>query len=87
KTEFSSRGLALIELSRYMKLLFFIFFTTFLFFGPMHIVPFLLISLAMLFLLTLEKVTTPRYRVEEVFKFFIPVLALALIEITRLIIL
>lgn len=86
KTEFSSRGLAWMELARQMKSAFFIFFLVFLLFGPVNILWFGAASLAFLFLFSLAQATTSRYRVDQVFRAFVPVLFVALIELARLVV-
>jgi len=85
-TEFSSRGLAAIEIAKYLKLLFFSFLITFLLFGHLDIWLFLPISLVVLFFLTYEKVTTPRLRVDQTFKAFVPILATALVQLVWLVV-
>lgn len=85
-TEFSSRSLAFLELGKYLKLVFFSFLATFLLFGPLQMWFFLPISLIILFFLTFEKVTTPRYRVDQTFKVFVPVLVLALLQMAWLVV-
>jgi formate hydrogenlyase subunit 4 len=85
-TEFSSRSLAFMELAKYLKLMFFSFLATFLLFGPINIFLFILVSIIVLFFLTYEKVTTPRYRVDQTFKAFIPVLILALAQLAWLVV-
>ena len=86
ETEFSSRRLAFMELAKYLKLMFYSFLITFLLLGPLSVWLFIPVSLVVLFLLTYEKVTTPRLRVDQTFKVFVPILILALIEIARLVV-
>jgi NADH-quinone oxidoreductase subunit H len=86
KTEFSSRSLAWMELARQSKSAFFMFFLVFLLFGPMHIVWFAVATLAFVFLFSLAQATTSRFRVDQVFKVMLPVLAVAIMEIIRLVV-
>ncbi len=86
KTEFSARGLAWMELARQVKSAFFMFFLVFLLFGPIHIIWFAVATLAFVFLFSLAKATTSRFRVDQVFKIYVPVLAVAVIEILRLVV-
>ncbi len=85
KTEFSSGSLAWMELARQVKSAFFMFFLVFLLFGPLHIIWLSIGTLAFVFLFALANATTSRFRVDQVFKVFVPVLALALIELLRMV--
>lgn len=84
ETEYSGRGLALLEISKALKFTFFILLITNLFFGFKDIVVFTIISLVMLFIFTFLQATTCRYRLDQTFNILIFVLLLAVIELIRI---
>jgi len=84
ETEFSGKGLALLEISKDLKSVFFIFLITILFFGFKDVLIFSLISLIMLFVFTFLQATTCRYRLDQTFNLLIFILLLAVIELIRI---
>ncbi len=86
KTEFSGRGLVFLELVGYMKLTFFAFLAAFLLFGKIGALYTFLASLFFIFLFSFSQATTPRYRVDQVFKLYIIILILALLDLTRILV-
>ena len=84
ETEFSGKGLALLEISKDLKSVFFIFLITILFFGFKDVLIFSLISLIMLFVFTFLQATTCRYRLDQTFNLLIFILLLAIIELIRI---
>ncbi len=84
ETEYSGRGLALLEISKALKFTFFIFLITMLFFGFKDILIFSIVSLIMLFIFTFLQATTCRYRLDQTFNLLIFVLLLAVIELIRI---
>lgn len=85
RTEFTGKGLALLELSRYIKLAFFSFLSVMFLFGKADLLLFYVLSFIFLFFLTMAKATTPRLRVDQTLKIYMVVLVLSLIEISRII--
>jgi NADH-quinone oxidoreductase subunit H len=83
-TEFSGRGLAFLEISKDLKLLFFVLLTTTLLFGKNDIFLFWMMSLFILFIFTFCQVTTCRYRMDQTFKILVFVLLLVVIEFVRI---
>ena len=84
ETEFSGRSLAFFEISNGLRLAFFVFLTTLLFFGFKDLLTFSIISLIMLFVLSFTQATTCRYRIDQTFKILIVVLFFAVIELIRI---
>ncbi len=84
ETEFSGRGLALLEISKDLKFVFFIFLINILFFGFKDVLIFSLISLIMLFIFTFLQATTCRYRLDQIFNLLVFILLLAVIELIRI---
>jgi len=84
ETEFSGRGLAFFEISKNLKLAFFVFLTTLLFFGFKNVITFSIISLIMLFTLTFTEATTCRYRMDQTLNILIIVLFFAILELIRI---
>jgi len=84
ETEYSGRGLALLEISKALKFTFFIFLITMLFFGFKGVLMFSIVSLIMLFIFTFLQATTCRYRLDQTFNLLIFVLLLAVIELIRI---
>ena len=84
ETEYSGRSLAFLELSKYLKLVFFAFLTTTFFVGTSNAIIFLLISLIMLFLFAFSQATTCRYRMDQTFSLLMVFLALAVMEFIRI---
>jgi len=79
RTEYSGRNLAFMNLSLFMKRLFFIFLIPLLLFGR-DLTVLIPLSIVFLFLYTLCQVTTPRYRVDQAFKAYFYVMIFVLIE-------
>jgi formate hydrogenlyase subunit 4 len=84
ETEFSGKGLAFFEISKNLKLAFFVFLTTLLFFGFKDLITFSIISLIMLFALTFIEATTCRYRMDQTLNVLIIVLFFAILELIRI---
>lgn len=84
ETEYSGRGLALLEISKALKFTFFIFLITMFFFGFKDVLIFSIVSLIMLFIFTFLQATTCRYRLDQTFNLLIFVLLLAVIELIRI---
>jgi formate hydrogenlyase subunit 4 len=84
ETEFSGRGLAFFELSKNLKLAFFVFLTTILFFGFKDLITFSILSLVILFALTFTEATTCRYRLDQTLNILITVLFFAIFELIRI---
>lgn len=85
KTEFSGKGLALLELTKYMKFTFFAMLMAFFFFGVQNLLLFAAASLGFVFLLTLAQATTPRFRLDQAIKFYTIIILLALLDLGRVI--
>ncbi|MBN1159883.1 MAG: NADH-quinone oxidoreductase subunit H [Candidatus Diapherotrites archaeon] len=85
-TEFSGAGLAFLELGDAMKFLFFCVFIPFLLFGTGNMWLFALLVLLFVFIFTFSKVTTPRFRVDQVVQVYFVVLILAVINLAWVII-
>jgi NADH-quinone oxidoreductase subunit H len=83
ETEYSGRSLAFLEISKCLKLTFFVFLTSMLFFGFKNLL-FFITSLGMLFVFTFMQATTCRYRVDQVFRILIVVLLFAVVELIRI---
>lgn len=83
ETEYSGKGLAFIELAKYLKLVFFSFLTAMLFFGFSNYL-FLATSLVIMFVLIFCQATTPRYKLNQTFNIFLILLLLAVIEFVRI---
>jgi len=86
RTEFSGKGLAMLELARYIKLAFFSFLTAMFLFGKADILLFYVLGFVLLFLLTIAKVTTARLRVDQTLKVYMVVLVISLLELARIIV-
>ncbi len=84
ETEYSGKGLAFLELSKYLKLVFFAFLTTIFFVGTSNAISFLLVSLIMLFLFAFSQATSCRYRMDQTFSLLMVFLALAIVEFVRI---
>lgn len=84
ETEFSGSSLAFFEISSGLRLAFFVFLTTLLFFGFNNLLIFSIMSLLMLFVLTFTQATTCRYRMDQTLKILIIVLFFAVIELIRI---
>ena len=84
ETEFSGRSLAFFEISSGLRLAFFVFLTTLLFFGFKDLLTFSIVSLIMLFVLTFTQATTCRYRMDQTLKILIIVLFFAVVELIRI---
>jgi len=84
ETEFSGRSLAFFEISNGLRLAFFVFLTTLLFFGFNDLLTFSIVSLIMLFALTFCQATTCRYRMDQTFKILIVILFFAVFELIRI---
>jgi len=79
RTEYSGKNLAWMNLSMFMKRLFFIFLVPFLLFGR-DLIIILPMSIIFLFIYTFLRATTPRYRVDQAFKIYAIVMFIVLIE-------
>jgi len=84
ETEYSGRSLAFFEISSGLRLAFFVFLMTLLFFGFNDLLTFSIISLIMLFVLTFCQATTCRYRLDQTINILIVVLFFAVIELIRI---
>lgn len=84
ETEFSGRSLAFFEISNGLRLAFFVFLTTLLFFGFKNLLSFSIMSLIMLFVLTFTQATTCRYRMDQTLNILIVVLFFAVVELIRI---
>jgi len=84
ETEFSGRSLAFFEISKNLKLAFFMFLTSLLFFGFKDLLTFSITSLIVLFALTFTEATTCRYRLDQTLKILIIVLFFAVFEFIRI---
>jgi len=84
ETEFSGKGLAFFEISKNLKLAFFVFLTTLLFFGFKDLITFSIFSLIMLFVLVFTEATTCRYRMDQTLNILIIVLFFAILELIRI---
>lgn len=84
ETEVGGKELALFEISKNLKLTFFVFLMTLLFFGFKDLIRFAAISLITLFVLTFIQATTGRYRLDQIFKILIIVLFLSILELIRI---
>ncbi len=84
ETEFSGRSLALFEVSNGLRLAFFVFLMTLLFFGFKDLLTFSIMSLIMLFVLTFCQATTCRYRMDQTLSILIVVLFFAVVELIRI---
>lgn len=84
ETEFSGKGLAFFEISKNLKLVFFVFLTTLLFFGFKNLITFSIISLIILFVLTFIEASTCRYRLDQTLNILIIVLFFAILEFIRI---
>ncbi len=84
ETEFSGRSLAFFEISNGLRLAFFVFLTSLLFFGFEDLLTFSIVSLVMLFVLTFTQATTCRYRLDQTLKILIIVLFFAVFELIRI---
>jgi len=83
-TEFSGRSLGFLELAKYLKLTFFVFLLSSLFFNFSNIFWFLISSFAILFLIVFSQATSCRYRLDQAFNFLMFVLFLAIVEFIRI---
>jgi len=83
RTEYSGRNLAWMNLSMFMKRLFFVFLMPFLLFGK-DLIIILPMSIIFLFIYTFLRATTPRYRVDQAFKIYAIVMFIVLIEFVLL---
>jgi formate hydrogenlyase subunit 4 len=79
RTEYSGRNLALMNLSMFMKRMFFILFLPMLLFGRDMII-LIPMSIVFLFVYVLAQATTSRYRVDQAFKVYFYVMILVLID-------
>jgi formate hydrogenlyase subunit 4 len=84
ETEFSGRSLAFFEISNGLRLAFFTFLMSLLFFGFEDLLTFSIASLIMLFILTFCQATTCRYRMDQTLKILIIILFLAVTELIRI---
>jgi len=84
ETEYSGKGLGFIEMSRQLKLLFFVVMLTKFLFNPVGILSFVLFSILIFFILLFSQVTTARYRMDQTFNILLMVLILSVIEFIRL---
>ena len=84
ETEYSGKGLGFIEMSRQLKLLFFVIMLTKFLFNPVGILSFVLFSILIFFILLFSQATTARYRMDQTFNILLIVLILSVIEFIRL---
>jgi len=84
ETEYSGKGLGFIELSRQLRLLFFVIMLTKFLFNPVGILYFILFSVLMFFILLFSQATTARYRMDQTFNVLIIVLIVSVIEFIRI---
>ena len=84
ETEFSGKSLAFLEISNSLRLAFFVFLTTLLFFGFKDLLTFSMMSLFMLFVLTFCQATTCRYRMDQTLKILMVILFFAVFELIRI---
>jgi len=87
ETEYSGKGLGLLDMSRQLKLLFFVIMLTKFLFNPAGILAFILFSILILFILIFSEATSARYRTDQTFNILLIVLLLSVIEFIRLYIL
>ncbi len=81
--EFSGRELAFLEISKNLKLTFFVFLTSLLLFGFKNLIMFSIFSLFILFIITFITAITCRYRLDQVIIILIIVLLFAIFELIR----
>ncbi|MBL7169998.1 MAG: NADH-quinone oxidoreductase subunit H, partial [Candidatus Aenigmarchaeota archaeon] len=84
ETEYSGKSLGFIELSRQLRLLFFILLLIKFLFNPATGISFILFFILMFFILLFSEVTTARYRTDQTFNVLLFVLTLSVIEFIRL---
>jgi ech hydrogenase subunit B len=84
ETTLNGRSLALMEISKSLRMTFFIFLITSLFFGFYGPLPFFIISLFILFLFVFIQNTNCCYRFDQIKKFLIIILLLSVIELIRI---
>jgi len=84
ETEFSGKSLAFFELSKNLKLTFFIFLISMFFFGFKDLIMFSLSCLVIFLSLIFTEATTCRYRLDQTFRILIIVLFFAVFELIRI---
>jgi formate hydrogenlyase subunit 4 len=84
ETEFSGRELAFFEISKNLKLAFFVFLTSLLFFGFKNLVSFSIICLLILFIMTFIQATTSRYKLNQITNILIVVLIFVIFEFVKI---
>ena len=84
ETEYSGPWLAILELTKYLRLTFFIFLIVKLLFGYTNWLMFSILSLSTLFLMSFIHSTTCRYRVDQTFNILLLFLLLAIFEFIRI---
>lgn len=80
ETEYSGKNLALIEITKYFKRLFFVLVVPFFLFGTQNLLLFAALTFVFLFIFTIAQATTSRYRVDQAFKVYLGVMFVVLIE-------
>lgn len=84
ETEFSGRSLGLLELSRQLRLLFFILLLIRFLFNPVIAVSFVLLFILVFFILLFSEATSARFRADQAFNWLIIVLMLSVIGFIRI---
>lgn len=80
ETEYSGKALAFMELSKYLKRIFFAFLIPLLIFGRESFWMLFVFSIIFLFIFTVAQATTSRYRVDQAFNMYLIIMVLALID-------
>jgi formate hydrogenlyase subunit 4 len=80
----NGKNLALMKISKSLRMTFFIFLITSLFFGVYGFLPFFIISLFILFTFVFIQTITSSYRFEQIRNFLIIILFLSIVELIRI---
>ena len=84
EVEYSGKELFYMELTKYLKRLFFILLIPLLLFGLSNPILYTAIGLLTLLGLSYMQASTPRYKVNQTFKYLFIILIIALIELIRI---
>jgi ech hydrogenase subunit B len=84
ETTLNGKNLALMKISKSLRMTFFTFLITSLFFGVYGFLPFFIISLFILFTFVFIQTITSSYRFEQIRNFLIIILFLSIVELIRI---
>ncbi|MEM0372837.1 MAG: complex I subunit 1 family protein [archaeon] len=85
ETEYSGKELFFMEITKYLKRLFYVLLIPLLFFGLSNPALYVAGGLAVLLCLSFTQASTPRYRVDQTFTYLFIIMVIALIEFIRVV--